>query len=148
MKYLYTREFAEKMDALDPLKGFRDQFYFPKHTDGNEAVYLCGNSLGLLPKSAKRAIDEVLNAWRNLGVKDHFDGEKPFTTYHESLGEKMAEVVGAKKEEVVVMNSLTVNLHLMMVSFYRPTKKRHKILILALSFTRKLNDQHAQRTRE
>lgn len=140
MKYLYTREFAEKMDALDPLKGFRDQFYFPKHTDGNEAVYLCGNSLGLQPKSAKRAIDEVLNAWRNLGVKGHFEGEKPFTTYHESLGEKMAEVVGAKKEEVVVMNSLTVNLHLMMVSFYRPTKKRHKILIEKNAFP---SDQYA-----
>ena len=140
MKYLYTREFAEKMDALDPLKGFRDQFYFPKHTDGNEAVYLCGNSLGLQPKSAKRAIDEVLNAWKNLGVKGHFEGEKPFTTYHESLGEKMAEVVGAKKEEVVVMNSLTVNLHLMMVSFYRPTKKRHKILIEKNAFP---SDQYA-----
>lgn len=140
MKYLYTREFADKMDALDPLKGFRDQFYFPKHTDGNEAVYLCGNSLGLQPKSAKRAIDEVLNAWKNLGVKGHFEGEKPFTTYHESLGEKMAEVVGAKKEEVVVMNSLTVNLHLMMVSFYRPTKKRHKILIEKNAFP---SDQYA-----
>jgi len=140
MKYLYTSEFAEKMDDLDPLKGFRDQFYFPKHSDGSEAVYLCGNSLGLQPKSAKKAIDEVLDAWRDLGVKGHFEGEKPFTTYHESLGEKMAEVVGAKKEEVVVMNSLTVNLHLMMVSFYRPTKKRYKILIEKNAFP---SDQYA-----
>lgn len=140
MKYLYTSEFAEKMDALDPLKGFRDQFYFPKHEDGQDAVYLCGNSLGLQPKTAKTAIEEVLIAWKELGVKGHFEGEKPFTTYHESLGEKMAEIVGARKEEVVVMNSLTVNLHLMMVSFYRPNKKRFKILIEKNAFP---SDQYA-----
>lgn len=140
MKYLYTSEFAEKMDALDPLRDFRDHFYFPKHTDGSEAVYLCGNSLGLQPKSAKIAIEEVLNAWRELGVKGHFEGEKPFATYHESLGEKMANIVGAKKEEVVVMNSLTVNLHLMMVSFYRPDKKRYKIIIEKNAFP---SDQYA-----
>lgn len=140
MKYLYTSEFAEKMDALDPLRGFRDKFYFPKHTDGNEAVYLCGNSLGLQPKGAKKAIEDVMDAWRELGVKGHFEGEKPFTTYHESLGEKMMDIVGAKKEEVVVMNSLTVNLHLMMVSFYRPDKKRYKILIEKNAFP---SDQYA-----
>jgi len=140
MKYLYTNEFAQKMDALDPLGKFRDQFYFPRQSGGNEAIYLCGNSLGLQPKSTKIAIDEVLSDWRELGVKGHFEANKPFTTYHEGLGEKMATIVGAKHKEVVVMNSLTVNLHLMMVSFYRPTKKRYKILIEKNAFP---SDQYA-----
>lgn len=140
IEYLYTLEFAEKMDNMDPLKIYRNQFYFPKHNDGKDAVYLCGNSLGLQPKKAKPYIEEVLNDWKELGVKGHFEAQRPFTTYHEELGEKMATVVGAKKEEVVVMNSLTVNLHLMMVSFYRPTQKRHKILIEKFAFP---SDQYA-----
>lgn len=140
IEYLYTLEFAEKMDNLDPLAKYRDQFYFPKHSDGKDAVYLCGNSLGLQPKMAKPYIEEVLNDWKELGVKGHFEARRPFTTYHEELGEKMAAVVGAKKEEVVVMNSLTVNLHMMMVSFYRPTQKRHKILIEKFAFP---SDQYA-----
>jgi kynureninase len=140
MKYLYTNEFAQKMDALDTLGKFRERFYFPKQAGGKEAIYLCGNSLGLQPKSTKTAIDEVLSDWRELGVKGHFDAKKPFTTYHESLGEKMATIVGARHKEVVIMNSLTVNLHLMMVSFYRPTKKRYKILIEKNAFP---SDQYA-----
>ena len=140
MKYLYTNEFAQKMDALDPLGKFREQFYFPRQAGGKEAIYLCGNSLGLQPKSTKAAIDEVLSDWRELGVKGHFEAKKPFTTYHESLGEKMATIVGANHQEVVIMNSLTVNLHLMMVSFYRPNKKRYKILIEKNAFP---SDQYA-----
>jgi kynureninase len=140
IEYLYTHEFAEKMDNMDPLGKYRDQFYFPKHSDGKDAVYLCGNSLGLQPKMAKPYIEEVLKDWKELGVKGHFEARRPFTTYHEELGEKMAAVVGAEKEEVVVMNSLTVNLHLMMVSFYRPTQMRHKILIEKFAFP---SDQYA-----
>lgn len=140
MEYLNTKEFAQKMDSADPLKKYRDKFYFPKHTTGEEAIYLCGNSLGLQPKSAKSHIEAVLDDWRNLGVKGHFEGANPFTTYHESLGEQMAKIVGARKEEVVAMNSLTVNLHLMMVSFYRPEEGRYKILIEKNAFP---SDQYA-----
>ena len=140
MKYMNTEEFALKMDNSDPLKKYRNEFYFPKHSNGEEAIYLCGNSLGLQPKSAKRHIDAVLDDWRDLGVKGHFEGTHPFTTYHEALGEKMARIVGGKKEEVVAMNSLTVNLHLMLVSFYRPEKNRFKILIEKNAFP---SDQYA-----
>ena len=140
MEYLNTKEFAQKMDSADPLKTYRDKFYFPKHTTGEEAIYLCGNSLGLQPKSAKSHIEAVLDDWRNLGVKGHFEGANPFTTYHEALGEQMAKIVGGRKEEVVAMNSLTVNLHLMMVSFYRPEEGRYKILIEKNAFP---SDQYA-----
>jgi len=140
MEYLNTKEFAQKMDSADPLKTYRDKFYFPKHTTGEEAIYLCGNSLGLQPKSAKSHIEAVLDDWRNLGVKGHFEGANPFATYHEALGEQMAKIVGARKEEVVAMNSLTVNLHLMMVSFYRPEQGRYKILIEKNAFP---SDQYA-----
>jgi kynureninase len=140
MEYLNTKEFAHQMDSTDPLRSYRDQFYFPKHTNGEQAIYLCGNSLGLQPKSAKRYIEAVLHDWRYLGVKGHFEGEHPFTTYHEVLGEQMARIVGGRKEEVVAMNSLTVNLHLMMVSFYRPEQGRYKILIEKNAFP---SDQYA-----
>ena len=140
MEYLNTEEFALRMDNSDPLKKYRNEFYFPKHSNGEEALYLCGNSLGLQPKSARGYIEAVLDDWRNLGVKGHFEGAHPFTTYHESLGEQMSRIVGAKKEEVVAMNSLTVNLHLMMVSFYRPKKDRFKILIEKNAFP---SDQYA-----
>ena len=140
MEYLNTEEFAQKMDSADPLKTYRDKFYFPKHTTGEEAIYLCGNSLGLQPKSARTHIESVLDDWRDLGVKGHFEGANPFATYHESLGEQMAKIVGGRKEEVVAMNSLTVNLHLMMVSFYRPEQGRYKILIEKNAFP---SDQYA-----
>lgn len=140
MEYLNTKEFAHQMDSTDPLRSYRDQFYFPKHTNGEQAIYLCGNSLGLQPKSAKAHIESVLDDWRYLGVKGHFEGEHPFTTYHEVLGEQMARIVGGSKEEVVAMNSLTVNLHLMMVSFYRPEQGRYKILIEKNAFP---SDQYA-----
>ena len=140
MNYQNTEEFAIQMDREDPMRKIRDQFYFPKHTNGEEAIYLCGNSLGLQPKSAKKHIEAVLDDWRYLGVKGHFEGANPFTTYHELLGQQMAKIVGGKNEEVVAMNSLTVNLHLMMVSFYRPEGGRHKILIEKNAFP---SDQYA-----
>ncbi|MCB0374311.1 MAG: kynureninase [Sinomicrobium sp.] len=135
-----TKEFAEKMDRSDPLKGYRDQFYFPKHTNGDPCIYFCGNSLGLQPKTAKKFIDDELEDWAALGVEGHFHARNPWMPYHEFLTRQMAEVVGAKPVEVVVMNSLTVNLHLMMVSFYRPTPQRHKIVIEAHAFP---SDQYA-----
>ncbi|MBK9736131.1 MAG: kynureninase [Saprospiraceae bacterium] len=107
----------------------RDRFYMPKHSLGQDAIYLCGNSLGLMPKSAKEYIGQELEDWKNYGVEGHFNAKNPWMPYHEMLTDQMAEIVGALPAEIVVMNSLTVNLHLMMVSFYRPTKERYKILI-------------------
>ncbi|MDN3642717.1 kynureninase [Lutimonas halocynthiae] len=140
MEYKPTREFAEEMDQVDPLRQYRNDFYFPKHSNGKEAIYLCGNSLGLQPKSAKSHILAVLDDWRDLGVKGHFEGDNPFATYHEDLGAKMAKIVGAQKDEVVAMNSLTVNLHFMMVSFYNPTDTRFKVIIEKNAFP---SDQYA-----
>lgn len=121
--------YAREMDANDPLGHFRDRFHIPLQNDGTPFVYLCGNSLGLQPKSVKEAIDQELLDWQNLGVEGHVYAKNPWLPYHEFLTKAMAEVVGAKPIEVVVMNTLTVNLHLMMVSFYRPEGKRNKILI-------------------
>lgn len=139
-KFINTAAFAAQMDQSDPLQKYRSAFHFPKHINGEEALYLCGNSLGLQPKTTKSHVLAVLDAWKTLGVKGHFEGEFPFATYHEALGYQMAEIVGAFKEEVVAMNSLTVNLHLMMVSFYRPKKERFKILIEKNAFP---SDQYA-----
>jgi kynureninase len=122
-------EFARKMDGQDPLASFRERFHIPKSRDGGDAVYLCGNSLGLQPTNTADYVNAELEKWRHLGVKGHFDGDFPWMPYHEFLTPAMAELVGGQPSEVVVMNSLTVNLHLMMVSFYRPTADRHKILI-------------------
>ena len=124
-----TLEFAREMDAIDPLRKYREQFFLPKQKNGESYVYLCGNSLGLQPKSTRAAIEQELKDWENYGVEGHFHAKNPWMPYHEFLTEAMAKVVGAKPIEVVVMNTLSVNLHLMMVSFYQPTKTRNKILI-------------------
>ncbi|MEZ4886303.1 MAG: kynureninase [Chitinophagales bacterium] len=124
-----TLSFAKKMDENDPLKSFRQKFHLPLQKNGEPFIYLCGNSLGLQPKSTRTAIEQELKDWENYGVEGHFHAKNPWMPYHEFLTEAMAKVVGAKPIEVVVMNTLSVNLHLMMVSFYRPTAKRHKILI-------------------
>lgn len=124
-----TLAYAQQQDASDPLRHFRDRFHIPLQKDGQTYVYLCGNSLGLQPKSTQAAIAQELTDWQNYGVEGHFHAKNPWMPYHEFLTEAMAEIVGAKPIEVVVMNTLSVNLHLMMVSFYRPTAKRHKILI-------------------
>jgi kynureninase len=126
--------FARELDALDPLKHCRDLFHMPKCAGGKDAVYLAGNSLGLQPKSARRMLEEELDEWARRGVDGHFEGVRPWYAYHEMFRESGARLVGAQPGEVVMMNSLTVNLHLMMVSFYRPTPGRYKILIEEPSF--------------
>lgn len=129
MTYQANRAYARSLDKEDPLRGFRDRFHIPMQADGSPYVYLCGNSLGLQPKSTKDALIQELTDWGNLGVEGHFHAKNPWMPYHEFLTHAMAKVVGAKPMEVVVMNTLSVNLHLMMVSFYRPEGKRNKILI-------------------
>jgi len=126
--------FAKQMDEQDELRSYRSQYHLPLQKDGRPYIYLCGNSLGLQPKSTKAAIHQELLDWKNLGVEGHFHAKNPWMPYHEFLTNAMAKVVGAKPSEVVVMNTLTVNLHLMMVSFYRPTGKRNKIVIEADAF--------------
>ncbi len=121
--------FASEMDARDPLAPFREEFHIPPAPDGNPSVYLCGHSLGLQPKRAREYIETELEDWAKLAVEAHFRGRNPWMPYHRLLTANMAGVVGAEPGEVVVMNSLTANLHLMMVSFYRPTAERHRIVI-------------------
>ncbi len=127
-------EYAKQLDQNDVLASFRNQFHIPKDKNGNDLIYFCGNSLGLQPKSTKEYINQELEDWANLGVEGHTEGKNPWLHYHEFLTETMANVVGSKEKEVIVMNSLTANLHLMMVSFYKPTAKRYKILIEADAF--------------
>ena len=129
-----TLEFAKEQDQNDPLRRFRNQFHIPKDKNGEEQVYLCGNSLGLQPKLTLEYIQQELEDWSNLGVEGHTEAKNPWMPYHEFLTEKMAKIVGAKPSEVVMMNTLSVNLHLMMVSFYQPTSKRFKIIIESDAF--------------
>lgn len=130
MSYQDSLTHAQQLDREDPLRSMRDQFHIPinKNT-GEEEIYLCGNSLGLQPKRTSQYLNDELDKWQRLGVKGHFDCEFPWMPYHEFLTEGSAALVGAKASEVVCMNSLTTNLHLMMVSFFRPEGKRCKILI-------------------
>lgn len=134
-----TKEFAKSLDELDPLKAYRQRFLFPQH-NGQPVVYFTGNSLGLQPKTTKDYIEQELSDWSKFGVEGHFLAKNPWLSYHELLTEKMARLVGALPEETVMMNQLTVNLHLLMVSFYRPTKQRYKILCEAKAFP---SDQYA-----
>ena len=127
-------EFARKCDNLDALASFRNKFHIPKDASGKELVYLCGNSLGLQPKATSEYIQKELKDWANLGVEGHTEAEHPWLPYHEFLTENMAKIVGANPSEVIVMNGLTTNLHLMMVSFYRPTKTKYKIIIESDAF--------------
>ena len=135
-----SESFARTMDGQDSLKDFREKFHIPKQSNGEEAIYLTGNSLGLQPKTARGYIEQELEDWKNLGVEGHLRAKNPWLPYHEFLTEQMANVVGAQPIETVVMNSLTVNLHLLMVSFYRPTRERYKIVIEAGAFP---SDQYA-----
>jgi len=132
--YQLGADFAKAQDRKDPLAKFRAQFHIPKDKNGNELLYMTGNSLGLQPKITKNYINQELEDWANLGVEGHTEGKNPWLHYHEFLTDTMAHIVGAKTIETIVMNSLTVNLHLMMVSFYKPTKDRFKILIEADAF--------------
>ena len=138
---LYSKNFAEKADARDPLRFFRNRFLFPKVPStsttmrfGERCVYLCGNSLGLQPVSTKRYIDDFLEKWSNEGVEGHFTQPRQWVDIDETVNGSMAKIVGAKTNEVVVMNSLTANLHFLLVSFYRPTKQRFKIVIESKAF--------------
>jgi kynureninase len=125
---------AQKLDQADPLKKFQNEFNFPKTKTGKNQLYFAGHSLGLMPKQASQYVNEELEAWAQYGVEGHFLGAHPWLHYHENITASFARLVGAKNSEVVAMNTLTVNLHLMMVSFYRPTKSRFKILIENNSF--------------
>lgn len=131
---------ALQLDTNDPLAAFRDEFLIPRHADGSEQIYFCGNSLGLQPRATRAALIDELDDWQNLAVEAHFRGKHPWMPYHELVREDLAAVVGALPGEVVAMNSLTVNLHLMMVSFYRPTAERSAILIEKNAFP---SDHHA-----
>jgi kynureninase len=135
-----TQSFACELDAGDPLKKYRHKFHIPKKANGEDAIYFAGNSLGLQPKTVREYVEQELEDWARLGVHGHLGARRPWIKYHEFLAEQTARLVGAKPIEVVVMNSLTVNLHLMMVSFYRPTPQRHKIVIEANAFP---SDQYA-----
>lgn len=126
-------QFAKELDNNDELKHFREQFHIPK-VNGKEAIYFCGNSLGLQPKATRQFIEQELDDWANLGVEGHFHGKNPWYYYHHFVEEQTATIVGAKTEEVVVMNALTVNLNLLMLSFYKPTKTRFKIIMEADAF--------------
>jgi kynureninase len=135
-----TKEFAAVQTARDPLLAFRERFHIPKMANGSDCIYLCGHSLGLQPKSAREYVEQELEDWARLGVEAHFQARNPWMPYHEILSAPISRLVGALPLEVVAMNSLTVNLHLMMVSFYRPTAKRYRILIESNAFP---SDQYA-----
>jgi kynureninase len=124
---------ASKLDAADTLKNFRDEFSFPMH-DGRDVTYFCGNSLGLQPKRTQEYVIQELEDWRTFGVEGHFKARNPWYSYHRWFAEPLARIVGALPHEVVAMNSLTSNLHLAMVSFYRPTPERNKIIISGYEF--------------
>jgi kynureninase len=127
--YKTTLSFAKHEDELDQLSGYHDKFHIPKDKNGKDLIYLCGNSLGLQPKTTKSYLEQELLDWANLGVDGHTRAKNPWLNYHELLTPKIAKLVGAKPIEVIIMNTLTANLHFMMVSFYKPTKSRYKILI-------------------
>src|SRR4030081_1126802 len=128
MQFSDDEEFARRLDAEDPLRSFRDKFHLPLGKDGSSLIYFAGNSLGLMPKAARKIVEQELDDWAKLAVDAHLKAATPWYTYHETGREPAARLVGAQPGEVICMNSLTVNLHLMMASFYLPTKARFKIL--------------------
>lgn len=127
MTFQNTLDFAKSLDAQDGLASYRNEFLFPQH-NGQDVIYFVGNSLGLQPKRTQKFVGEVMSDWANMAVEGHFYAEKPWWDYHERFAGPLSKIVGAKPSEVAVMNTLTVNLHLLMVSFYRPTKARYKII--------------------
>src|SRR5688572_19861119 len=129
MNFDTTPDCAQALDKADELAGFRQRFYIPEGKTRSGIIYLCGNSLGLQPKKTAELVQQELTDWAEQGVHGHVTAKRPWVSYHEQLTDNTAHVVGAKPLEVVNMNSLTVNLHLMMVSFYRPTNQRHRIVI-------------------
>ncbi|HMG11241.1 MAG TPA: hypothetical protein VK609_22160, partial [Mucilaginibacter sp.] len=139
MNYQNSLAFAIEQDKLDPLKDFRSRFLIPQH-HSEDAIYLCGNSLGLQPASAQEYVADQLNTWKNLAVEGWFQGDDPWLSYHKQLSSSVSKIVGAHESEVTVMNSLTVNLHLLMVSFYKPNSNRFKIIMEGGAFP---SDQYA-----
>ena len=129
MTFSPDEDFARKLDAEDPLLHFREKFHLPLGADGKPFIYFAGNSLGLMPKSARAIVEEELDNWEKFGVDAHHGAGTPWYSYHETLREPTARLAGAQPNEVICMNSLTVNIHLMMATFYRPTKSRFKILM-------------------
>ena len=140
MKYRTEKEFALEMDSSDPLAKYRKKFFIPKDKDGKAGIYFAGNSLGLQPMTVKKYVEQELIDWQQLGVEGHFHAKNPWLSYHEKLTMPITRIVGAKPIEVVTMNTLTVNIHLMMVSFYHPTSDRYKIVIEENAFP---SDQYA-----
>lgn len=138
-----SEDFARQLDADDPLAVWRGRFHIPKQPGGDDAIYFCGNSLGLQPNSIAPAVEEELEDWARLAVDAHFEGRHPWYPYHEAFRDSGARLVGGLPGEVVYMNGLTVNLHLMMVSFYRPTRERHKVLMEDCAFP---SDTYAVKT--
>jgi kynureninase len=139
MEFKNNLEFAKLLDAEDPLKEYRQKFFFPQHLH-EDVIYFTGNSLGLQPKSTPEYINQELNDWAKLGVEGHLFAKNPWFSYHEYFAEPLSKIVGCLPTEVVVMNQLTVNLHLLMVSFYKPKAQRFKILCEAKAFP---SDQYA-----
>jgi kynureninase len=135
LRQALLRSDAEALDAADALSGVRASFHIPRRSDGNEAVYLCGHSLGLAPRRALQIVNEELDVWARHGVDGHFDAERPWVSYHEQVSRGLALLTGARQIEVVAMNSLTVNLHLMLASFFRPDGERRKLLMESYAFS-------------
>ena len=134
MTYQNSLDYAKQLDQEDPISYLRNEFHIPRDKDGKEWLYFTGNSLGLQPKITSKYIEQELDDWANFGVEGHFEAKNPWLSYHELLTDTMAKVVGAKPVEVVVMNTLTTNLHLLMVSFYQPSKTKYKIIIESDAF--------------
>ena len=134
MNYNISKDFAINLDAKDKLRSYQGKFHFPHQKNGEKHIYLCGNSLGLQSKNTTDFIQQELEDWKNLGVEGHFHARNPWLPYHEFLSDSYSKILGAKSSEVVAMNTLSVNLHLMMVSFYQPTEKRFKVLMEADAF--------------
>lgn len=134
MHYEDSADFAARLDRDDPLVGFRERFEFPDDRGGRSSIYLCGHSLGLQPKLAAEYVRQELAEWARRGVEGHFDAERPWASYHRNATTALSALTGAKSQEVVAMNTLTVNLHVMMTSFYRPAGQRCKILIESTAF--------------
>jgi kynureninase len=143
MEFSADEDFARQLDSEDPLRDFREKFSLPLGKDGKPVIYFAGNSLGLMPKSARAIVEEELDNWAKFGVDAHHATGTPWYSYHETVREPTARLVGAKPLEVICMNSLTVNLHLMMATFYRPTKSRLKILMEEPAFP---SDTYAVKT--
>jgi len=139
MNFKNSLAFARTLDEIDPLKHFKQQFLIPQHK-GMDCIYFTGNSLGLQPKNTLQEIQNVLNDWASLAVEGHFKGQRPWMHFHDQLAKPLSKIVGCLPNEVVVMNSLTVNLHLMMAGFYQPIKQRYKIICATKAFP---SDQYA-----